>query len=299
MCLDGLLAREGVLYHGRVQARLGRGLARAFSPLVCAVVMAAALVMACSVSDEGVPPGKLAVVGDVVLGPEDLSGVQTQLGPYAQLRFAGLEGRGALLEALVAAELMAQEAAAAGLGDDPRVEWALLEEEAALYLAAELERRVPREAVASDQAALRAWYDAHPEALWTDEQRNMEAVAVGSYAEAEAALARLRAGEVQLGALGEVVATPLQVRDDREHPGFHPVLFDDGLGPGDWLAAPVMVARTLLVGRVQQVVPAVRRPFDAAEVQEQLVAAVRAPRLERAREELLRELAERYPEAGP
>lgn len=284
-----------------VNARRGRVLAFASVtlPLAACGVTVLAGALACSVSDEGVPPGKLAVVGDVVLGPEDLSGVQTQLGPYAQLRFSGLEGRASLLEALVASELMAQEAVEAGLGDDPRVQWALYEEEAALYLAAELERRVPREAVAADEVALRAWYDGHPEAYWTEEQRNLEGVAFTSYAEAEAALERLRRGEATLRDFGEQVATPLQTRDDVEHPGFHPILFEDGLGPGEWLSAPVVVARTLLVGRVQQVIPATRRAFEDAEVQELLVAAVRAPRLEAAKEELLRELAERYAEEAP
>jgi hypothetical protein len=283
-----------------VNARRGPVLAFALATrlsCVLACVLPCVGVLACSVSDEGVPPGELAVVGGVVLGPEDLSGVQTQLGPYAQLRFSGPEGRWALLEALVAAELMAQEAMEEGLGDDPRVEWALHEEEAALYLAAELERRVPREAVAADRAALRAWYDAHPDAFWTEEQRNMEAVAFDDYPSAEAALERLRAGETTLGELGEQVATPIQPRDDAEHPGFHPILFEEGLGPGDWLSAPVVVAHTLLVGRVQQVIPATRRPFDDPAVQEQLVAAVRAPLLESARQELLRELAERFPES--
>lgn len=284
-----------------VNARRGRVLAFATVTLPLAALGVAVLAgaLACSVSDEGVPPGKLAVVGDVVLGPEDLSGVQTQLGPYAQLRFSGPEGRASLLEALVASELMAQEAVEAGLGDDPRVEWALYEEEAALYLAAELERRVPRDSVAADEAALRAWYDGHPEAYWTEEQRNLEGVAFTSYAEAEAALERLRAGQASLRELGEQVATPLQARDDLEHPGFHPILFEDGLGPGEWLSAPVVVARTLLVGRVQQVVPATRRAFEDPEVQELLVAAVRAPRLEAAKQELLRELAERYGEEAP
>src|SRR5690606_31025865 len=65
---------------------------------------------ACEVEVEGVPAGKLAVVGDVVLGPEDLAGVQSQLGPYAKLRFRGVEGEFALLEGLVVTELLAQEA---------------------------------------------------------------------------------------------------------------------------------------------------------------------------------------------
>lgn len=248
------------------------------------------------VGDEAVPPGKLAVVGPTVLGPEDLSGVQSQLGSYAQLRFAGLEGRAALLEALVAAELMAQAAIDEGLGDDPRVEWAILEEEAALYLAAELERRVPRAEVAADTAALAAWYDAHPTELWTEELRNLEGVVFDDHVAAADALRRLRAGEVELEALGDMVATGLQRRDDAEYPGFHSILFDDALGPGDLLPVPVVLARKLIVARVQQVVPATRKPFDDPEVQERLVREVRGPRLAEAREQLLAELAERYPE---
>jgi len=50
---------------------------------------------------------------------------------------------------------------------------------------------------------------------------------------------------------------------------------------------------------VQTLVPAVRRPFDDPEVQERLVAEVRAPRLEVAREELLAELAQRFVEQAP
>lgn len=253
----------------------------------------------CGVSVEGVPPGKLAVVGSSVLGPEDLLGVQAQLGPYAQLRFSGVEGRMALLESLVAAELMAQQAIDEGLGADPRVEFALLEEEAALLLAAELERRVPRAAVAADLEALRSWYDAHPDRFWTEQRRNLEGVALPTHEQAEAALGRLREGEVTLAELGTVVATPLQSRDDAEHPGFHTVLFEPGLVPGDWLSAPVVVGRTLLVGRVQQIVPAERRPFEDPSVQEQLVQAVRAPQLVRAEAALRAELAERYPEQTP
>ncbi|MCA9705657.1 MAG: peptidyl-prolyl cis-trans isomerase [Myxococcales bacterium] len=255
--------------------------------------------LSCGVSEPGVPPGKLAVVGPTVLGPEDLLGVQTQLGPYAQLRFGGPEGGMALLESLVAAELLAQQAVDEGLGDDPRVALAILEEEAALSLAAELERRVPRAEVAADGAALRAWYDAHPDAFWTPERRNLEGVVMPTHEQAEAALGRLAAGEVALSELGEQYATGLQARDDDEHPGFHSILFDPALAPGDWLSAPVVVGRSLLVGRVQQIVPAERRPFDDPAVQEQLVQAVRAPRLDRARDALLAELAERYPERDP
>ncbi|MEX1366862.1 MAG: hypothetical protein AB1Z98_27290, partial [Nannocystaceae bacterium] len=88
-------------------------------------------------------------------------------------------------------------------------------------------------------------------------------------------------------------------RDDLEYPAFHPILFDEALAPGDLLHYPVVHARKLIVGRVQQVVPATRRPFDDPEVQERLVQEVRAPRLAAAREQLLAELGQRYPERAP
>ena len=256
--------------------------------------------VACSLAEEGVPPGKLAVVGETVLGPEELSGVQSQLGSYAQLRFKGREGRGALLEALVAAELLAQEAIDEGLGDDPRVEFSLFEEEAAVYLAAELERRVPRAEVAADTDALRAWYDTHTDEFWEPEQRNIEGVVMDDLAAAEAALARLQADEVTLDELGNTIATPLQERDDQEHPGFHAIMFDPSvLHAGDPLPHPVVIARAIIVGRVQQIVAAKRRPFDDPQVQERLVQEVRAPLVAKAQAELMAELAERFPERAP
>ncbi len=255
--------------------------------------------LTCGVSEHGVPDGKLAVVGSTVFGPEDLLGVGTQLGPYAQLRFAGVEGRMALLESLVAAELMAQQAVDEGFAADPRVQLALWEEEAGLVLAAEMERRVPQAEIAAQPELLRAYYEEHPELFWTEEQRNLEAVMFTTHDEAGAALRQLREGEVALSELGEQVATPLQARDDREYPGFHSILFEEGLVPGDWISAPVVVGRRLLVGSVQQVVPARRLPLDDPEVQQQLVHAVRGPRVAQARAELLAELAAQFPEQAP
>jgi len=263
-----------------------------------AVIFAAAALAAC-VEGEGVPPGKVAVVGDVVLGPEDIAAIKAQLGAYAQLRFAGQEGRAALVESVVAAELLAQEAIDAGLGDDPRVEWAVLEEIAEVQLAAELERRVPRQSVADDTAALRAYYDAHLDEFTTPERRNLEGVYFETAKDAEQALADLVAGRTTLGALGEVVSTPLQTRDDAEHPGFHVLLFDPSLSVGDWVAAPVLIGTVLVTGRVQQIIAPTPEPFDDPAVQERLVQAVRAPRLEQARAALLAELATRYPEQTP
>ncbi len=267
-------------------------MANASRLLVLSLVLAA-----CGGPSEGVPPGKLAVVGEVAFGPEDVAAVQAQLGAYAQLRFAGDEGRPALLRALVDAEVLAQRAIAKGLGDDPRVRWALLEEIAAVHRSSELERRVPRAEVAADVAALRAWYDAHQDELVVPEQRSAEGVVLGSWAEAELAQSRMEQGTA-LEELGNVVRTPLAARDDREFPGFHVVLFELSLEAGDPLPRPVSIGENLLVGRVHEIVPAAVPPFDDPAVRERAVEAVRAPLLEAAEAELSRELAARFPESG-
>jgi hypothetical protein len=251
---------------------------------------------ACSVQAEGVPEGKLAVVGAVELGPQDLDGVKPQLGAYAQLRFEGDAGRMALLEALVVAELLAQEAVAGGLRDDPRVEFALAEELAELFVAAELERRVPGSEIAADVAALRAYYDAHPEEFMRPERRSIRGVVRRDLAEAERDLESLRAGDRELEELGDVVRSEVMVRDDAEHPGFHAVLFDPDLRAGDLLPVPVIAGRVLVIGYVDAIEPAGSLPFDDAVVRERLVAAVRAPRLAAARQQLLEELRVRYPD---
>ena len=261
-----------------------------------ACVGAALLVSGCEVRDDSVPEGALARVGSTVLTPQDLAAEQAQLGAYGQLRFRGEEGNRALLEALVETELLAQEAVEHGLGDDPRVQFALLEEIAEVHRSSELQRRVPYEVVASDTEALRAYYDAHPEEFTRPERRSMQGVAFKELEAAEQALEQLQTGSATLEDFGEVFATPLQARDDAEHPTFHRLLFDPEVGDGDWLKHPALLAETLLVGRVQTLEPAALEPFDDPAVQEKLVAAVRAPLLRAAEQQLLRELRERYPE---
>ncbi len=257
-----------------------------------ATVVAALALAACTAGAQGVPEGKLAAVGEVAFGPEDVAGVQAQLGAYAQLRFGG-EGAAALLLALVDAEVLAQEALAQGLGDDPRIWYAVLEELAALHLAAELERRVPRAEVAADRAALQAAYDADPRAFAVPERRAAAGVVFGHWRAAEDALAAVQAGTVALESFGPLVTTPLQPRDDHEFPGFHPALFDPGLAVGDLLPRPVVLGERLLVGRLEQLEPASREAFEDPAVQEQLVERVRAPRLEAATRALLEPLLAR------
>ncbi len=256
-----------------------------------AVLLTAA---ACDVS-EGIPEGKLAVVGPTVLGPEDVAAARSQVGKYGQLRFSGPEGEATMLEALVATELMALEAQEAGLGSDRRVAFALQEEIATVYLSTLLERAVPRDSVASDTAALRAYYDAHPGAFTTAEERSAQGVVFQTFAEADQALAALRGGTSALGDLGEVFATPMQARDDAEYPAFHPYLFAPGTEVGDFLAQPVFLGESLLIGRIQKIAPARLRPFEDEAVQEQLVQAVLEPRRAAARAAIMERLAQGKP----
>ncbi|HET6585702.1 MAG TPA: peptidylprolyl isomerase, partial [Nannocystaceae bacterium] len=199
-------------------------------------------------------------------------------------------------QALVDAELLAQAAQEAGLGDDPRLRFAELEEIATVQRSSELERAVPRAEVEADVASLRAWYDAHTDEFTVPEQRSAEGVMFKRWADAEAALASLQRGDATLDSLGEVVHTQPQTRDDREFPGFHPVLFADDLDDGALLPVPVIVGQTLLVARVTHVTPQHTKSFDDPAVREAVVEAVRAPRLARARAARLAELAAQFPE---
>ncbi len=258
-------------------------------------IVAAAALMACP-SPEGVPEGKLAAVGGVFFGPEDVSAELAQLGAYAQLRFRGEEGKMALLSALVDAELLAQAARKHGLADDPRADFSVLEEEAILERTAELERRVPRERVAADLPALRAYYDAHRGEFTLPERRSAEGVVFRNLAAAVEAQEALATLVVPLERLGEVVTTKPLARDDREYPGFHPALFAPDLAEGDLLPRPVWIGEGLLVGRVHRIELARPESFDDPAVRERLVEAVRAPLVAIALAELELEMRARWPE---
>lgn len=261
---------------------LNRGMRR--SLFVLAVSLAA-----CDVT-EGIPEGKLAVVGPTVIGPEDIAAARSQVGKYGQLRFSGPEADATMLEALIATELMALEAKERGFDADPRVAFAIEQEIATVYLSTLLERAVPRESVASDTEALRAYYDAHRASFTTPEKRSAQGVVFKTFEEADQGLAALIGGTSTLEELGEVFATPLQARDDEEFAAFHPILFGDGVEEGDFLPHPVFVGESLLVGRVQRVEPASLQPFDDPAVQEQLVEAVIQPRRDAARAAILERL---------
>lgn len=259
------------------------------------ILVAFAFSIACEAQVEGVPEGKLALVGESALGPEDVQEVQAQLGAYAQARFRGAHGRRAMLDSLIDAEVLNQEAIAAGLENDPRAHWAIVEELANLHVSAELERRLPRAEVAADTAALRAYYDAHPEDFAEPERRSLEGVKFDDLFEAEKALARCKVGDAELGEFGDIVSTPLSRRNDTEFPGFHALLFDGSLQEGDWLVHPVVTERQVIVGRVAQIDGGTLRPFDDPDVQEELVSQVRNERLDGLRAQILAELGERYP----
>lgn len=255
--------------------------------------------LACEARVDTVPEGALALVGEQAIEAERLETTQAQLDAFGQARFRGPHGRRALLDALVQEELLVQEARDAGLGTDPRVDWAVIEELATLQRAAMLERRLPRADVAADTEALRARYERERERFFEPERRRMRVVKVDTFDAGERAIARIAAGELTLdelaGESGEVVRTPLMKRDDHEYPAYHRFLFDPSLKVGDLVPRPVLSGSLVLVGEVDEIQPAHTRPFDDPQVQEQLVAAEWDARIEPIEAALLAELRERFP----
>lgn len=257
---------------------------------------------ACEAQIDTVPEGALALVGDQAIEPERLDGANTQLGAFGQARFRGPHGQRALLDAVIDEELLVQEARDAGYGEaHPLVEWAVLEELAELQRAAMLERRLPRAEVAADTEALRARYERErDEKFFEPERRRIEAVYFPTFEEAEGALARLKSGEVDIAGVAaeqgrDVLSSPAMKRDDDEFPRYHEVLFDPELKVGEPLSEPVLSDKLVLVAVLAEIVPRSHVPFDTPEVQEQLVSAERAARLEPVEAELLDELRAQYP----
>lgn len=262
--------------------------------------MAAVVMLACEAEVGTVPEGALALVGDEVIEAERLEATHAQLDAFGQARFRGPHGRRALIDALIQQELLVQEARDAGLADDPRVEWAVLEELAELQRAAMLERRLPRAEVAADTEALRARYERERDRFVEPERRSMRVVRVDTFDTGELAIARMLAGEQTLEELAEaegekVVRTPLMKRNDEEFPGYHRILFDPALKVGDVVPRPVLSGRVALVGVVDEIQPARTLEFDDPQVQEQLVSAEWAQRLEPVEAALLAELRDRFP----
>ena len=265
-------------------------------------VVGAGLLMlgsACDTELETVPEGALAIVGDTVLWPDELERRRGELGAYGQRRFGREGGRMALLEGAITERLLELEAKRVGMGDDPRVEWAVTEELARLQLAADLERRVPERSIAEDQAALRRYYDANPAQFSLPEERSAELIDFEKVEEAEAMLAGLASGELTWEQLSQEKFTTAQPRDDKRFPMYHRHLFDPSLGVGDVVPIPLYAQSKVQVARVREIIPARLKPFDDARVQAELVDAVRGPLLETARTELMAELAQRFPSETP
>ncbi|MFO7565037.1 MAG: peptidyl-prolyl cis-trans isomerase [Enhygromyxa sp.] len=257
--------------------------------------MTGMVMLGCEARVDTVPEGALALVGDQVIEAERLDATHAQLDAFGQARFRGPHGRRALLDTLVDETLLVLEARDAGLGDDPRIEWAVIEELAELQRAAMLERRLPRAEVAADTEALRRRYERERERFAEPERRRLRVVRVETYDQGERAIARIAAGEQTLAELGEVVRTPLMKRDDQEFPAYHRFAFDPALKVGDLISRPLLSGQVVLVGEIDEIQPARIRPFEDLEVQEQLVSAEWAARIEPIEAELLAELRERFP----
>jgi hypothetical protein len=261
--------------------------------------IAVGFALACEARVETVPEGALARVGDAVIEAQQVEQTHAQLGAFGQARFRGPDGQRALIDAVIAEELLVQEARDEGLAADPRVRFAVLEELAELQRDAMLERRLPRAEVAADTEALRARYELEKASFATPERRRLRGVRFDTWEAADAALARLLADEVELAELGEVAFTIPMKRDDLEYPAFHALLFDPDLAVGDPLPHPVLTGDYVLVGEVEAIEPAGLLAFEHPEVQEALVERERAARLPPIEAELLRELAEQFPVASP
>jgi hypothetical protein len=257
--------------------------------------MAAMVMFGCEARVETVPEGAVALVGERAIEAERLEATAAQLDAFGQARFRGPHGRRALIDALISEELLVLEAQDAGLADDPRVEWAVFEELAELQRAAMLERRLPRADIAADREALLARYKEDRERFREPERRRMRVVRVDTFDAGERAIAQIAAGEQTLAELGEVVRTPLMKRDDEEFPAYHGVLFDPALEVGDLVPRPVLSGQLVLVGEVDEIVPARIRPFEDPKVQEQLVEAEWAARIEPIEAALLAELRQSFP----
>lgn len=243
------------------------------------------VMVGCEARVETVPDGALALVGEAVIESNWVESSHAQLDAFGQARFRGPHGRRALVEALIQQELLVQEARDAGLEDDGRVEWAVLEELAELQLAAMLERRLPRSEVAADQQALRTRYERERQRFVEPERRRMRAVRVESYDEGERALARMQSGMLTLDAYAleqgsDIGRTPSMKRDDQEFPAYHRYLFDPSLEAGALVPVPVLSGQLVLIGEVDEISPAQQLPFEHPRVQEQLVTAEREARLQ-------------------
>jgi hypothetical protein len=266
------------------------------------LLLTSVVMFGCEARVETVPEGALALVGDVVIEPNWIESSHAQLDAFGQARFRGPHGRRALVDVVIQQELLVQEARDAGLEDDPRVEWAVLEELAELQLSAMLERRLPRAEVAADTQALRARYERERERFVEPERRRMRAVRVESWDEGERALARMQSGVLTLDTFAleknvSVGSTPAMKRDDAEFPAYHRHLFDPALKVGDLVPVPVLSGQLVLIGEIDDIQPARVRPFEDPEVQEQLVTAERDARLQPDQpimQALDAELAERF-----
>jgi hypothetical protein len=252
------------------------------------------MLVACEATVASVPEGAFARVGEVVIEAAQVEAEQAQLDAFGQARFRGPDGQRALVDAMITEELLVQEAREAGLAQDPRVEWAVLEDLGQLQRAAMLERRLPRAEVAADTAALRARYEREQARFIAPERRRMRVVRVQTWEQGERAVARILAGELRLDEVGGVVWTPLMKRDDAEFPAYHRALFDPALRVGDLVPSPVLSGQVVLVGEVDEIEPERVLAFDDPEVQEQLVTSERDERLVAIEAELQAELAQRF-----
>lgn len=237
------------------------------------------------------PEDAVAVVRGRPITQTQVQDIEGVLGPRAAKIFTADPELRTLRDQAMVIEALVDRGVAAGVDQDPRVEWAVIEELAERHLEAEMQRRVPYERIASDVTRLRAYYDGHPELFVIPEERGLRGYAYPRLDMAVAALDRLQAGTLAIEPEDpNFIELAVHPRDDEARSMMDPVLFTEGLAVGDPLPSVVVHNNYVVAGELNKLVPATREPFDDPAVQEQLVRAVRDPLVAEARQAYLAEL---------
>lgn len=132
----------------------------------------------------------VARVDDQVLTLCDFNRRMGHNNPYLRARFNAPEQRRALLQSWVDTELLAAEARARGLADEPEVR-RFVSLQLARRLEAAVRAEVPPPAVSDDE--VRAYYEAHRDEYVTEAQVRASQVVLRSRADAEQVLAEVKA----------------------------------------------------------------------------------------------------------
>jgi hypothetical protein len=199
------------------------------------------------------------IVADVAGEPisrEQLERRIAALSPALRSRYASTQQRQELLPTLTIFEVLVDEGERRELGGSAQVREALREELAIQHVEAQLRATVQLDAI--DDAALRAYYDAHPELWQRAEQRDVAAIEAPDAAQLDALLARWQAAPA-----ADTAARILELRKLAARYSTDRVVADKG-GDLGWIEPPPPIdGLPTPQQRWQQAVFALGKPGDA------------------------------------